>query len=263
MKSKKKTTQNTKKDKIHIGYFYYDLLNLYGDSGNVTILEHHLREQGFAVSVDRLTVDEPKKITDYDLIYMGSGTERALLLALMDLRKYKTPLSYAIEHGTFILATGNSFELFGKEIRMGRKVYAGLGLLDFSSEYGARIVHDLCLPYSGSTFGNTAGETPTSRPLGTANTLVGFENHPGSVVELKEKPFVRIDDRTEGVIKNNFLGTYTIGPLLVRNPFLCRELVQNLIHAKYPQFSMKEADYTLEEQAYNASLKFMKEAHLS
>ena len=257
MKPKKKTSQNTKSNKIRIGYFYYDLLNLYGDSGNVTILEHHLKEQGFTVSVDRLTVDEPKKITDYDLIYMGSGTERALLLALMDLRKYKTPLSYTIEHGTFILATGNSFELFGKEIRMGRKVYAGLGLLDFSSKYGARIVHDLCLPYSGPIFDDVAENVSSD------NTLVGFENHPGTTVESTEKPFLDTKDRKEGVIRNHLIGTYTIGPLLVRNPFLCRELVQSLISSKDPEFTLKEADYTLEEQAYSSSLKFMQEARLS
>ena len=258
MKPKKKTGQKTTSNKIRIGYFYYDLLNLYGDSGNVTILEHHLREQGFNVSVDRLTVDEPKKITDYDLIYMGSGTERALLLSLMDLRKYKTPLAYAIEHGTYILATGNSFELFGKEIRMGRKVYAGLGLLDFSSRYGARIVHDLCLPYSGPTF-ETNGQNNTS----STNTLVGFENHPGTTVESTEKPFLETKDRKEGVVHNHLIGTYTIGPLLVRNPFLCRELVQNLIISKNPEFELKEADYSLEDAAYSSSLQFMREARLS
>ncbi len=184
---------------IHIGYFYHDLLNLYGDSGNVTMLEYQLKKEGQSVSVDRLTVEETKNIEKYDVIILGSGTERGLLLALMDLRNYRTPLAYAIEHGTHILATGNSFELFGKEIHMGSKEYKGLGLLDFSTKYGPRIVNDLSVDWNG-------------------HTLIGFENHPGTTVDSKEKPFIDTAGRKEGVVRNNFTGTYTIGPLLVRNP---------------------------------------------
>ena len=34
-----------------IGYLYYDLLNLYGDSGNMKTLLYHLEEQGIKVTV--------------------------------------------------------------------------------------------------------------------------------------------------------------------------------------------------------------------
>ena len=241
--SKKKTKQN-KTLKLRIGFFYHDLLNLYGDSGNVRALAFHLREQGIEVQIDRLALEDPKDIASYDWIYMGSGVERSLILALTDLRKYKAELEKAIEGGTYILATGNSFELFGKEIRMPNKTYPCLGLLDFSTEYKARTVHDLLLPY---------GE----------EQLVGFENHSGVTVENKETPFLRSEDRQEGVTKNHFTGTYTVGPLLVRNPFLCRELVKNLILTKDPNYPLTEGDYTVEEEAYANSLKWMTETKLS
>ena len=194
---------------IQIGYFYYDLLNLYGDSGNVTMLEYQLKSKGITVSVDRLNAEETKKIEKYDVIILGSGTERALLLALMDLRQYRTPLAYAIEHGTHILATGNSFELFGKEIHMGKKDYKGLGLMDFSTEYGPRIVNDLSTEWNGQK-------------------LIGFQNHPGSTKDSKEKLFIDTPERKEGVVKNNFIGTYTIGPLLVRNPGILESYITSL-----------------------------------
>ncbi len=220
---------------IKIGYFYHDLLNLYGDSGNVMILKYHLEQQGVRVNLDRLTVEEPKNIASYDLIYMGSGTERGLLLALMDLRKYRSELATAIDSGTHILATGNSFELFGKNLLMGKKHYHGLGLLDFSTLYGARIVNDLALDLQG-------------------NTLLGFENHPGTTIESKEEAFIDTAERKEGVKKNHFLGTYTIGPLLVRNPFLLKEYVTDLILTKDPGFALKDFDLHMEEAAYRMSL---------
>lgn len=230
--------------RISIGYFYYDLLNLYGDSGNVRALAYHLREQGVDVTVHRLTLEDPKEIASYDWIYMGCGIERSLILALTDIRKYKEAFQKALDDGTYILATGNSFELFGKEIRMPNRTYPCLGLLDFSTEYKARTVHDLLLPY---------GE----------HQLMGFENHSGVTVENHEKPFLTSDDRMEGVTKNHFTGTYTVGPLLVRNPFLCRELVKNLILTKDPSFRLLEGDYTQEEEAYANSLKWMQETRLS
>ncbi len=230
--------------KLKLGFFYYDLLNLYGDSGNVRALDFHLREQGVDVEIDRLTLEDKKDIASYDWIYMGCGIERSLILALTDIKKYKDAFAEAIANGTHILATGNSFELFGNTIRMPNKRYTCLGLLDFSTEYRARTVHDLLLPY---------GE----------HQLVGFENHSGVTVENKETPFLSSEERSEGVKKNNFTGTYIVGPLLVRNPFLCRELVKELLLKKVPSFKFRDADYTVEEEAYQNSLNWMAETKLS
>ena len=88
-----------KDNKIRLGYFYYDLCNLYGDSGNVMILARHLEAQGAQVVVERLTVDEPKKIEKYDWIYMGSATDRGLLLALMDLKDRRHHLPSQLSGG--------------------------------------------------------------------------------------------------------------------------------------------------------------------
>ena len=230
--------------KLKLGFFYYDLMNLYGDSGNVTILAHHLAKQGIEVTVDRLSLSDPKDIASYDWIYMGSGIERSMILALTDIRKYKDQFAEAIENGTHILATGNSFELFGKEIRMPSKSYKGLGLLDFSTEYKIRTVHDLLIPY---------GE----------HQLVGFENHSGQTIENNETPFLSGEDRTEGVKKKNLIGTYTIGPLLVRNPFFLKEYMESILKKKEPSYQMKPMDLALEDAAYASSLKAMTEMHLT
>ena len=43
---------------IRILHMYYDLMNLYGDYGNIKILEHHLKDVGIEVQVDRKTIGD-------------------------------------------------------------------------------------------------------------------------------------------------------------------------------------------------------------
>ena len=70
--------------KITIGYLYYDLLNLYGDSGNIKTLKYHLEEQGIVVDIKNISVGDKKDFKDIDLLYIGSGTNDNTIVALED-----------------------------------------------------------------------------------------------------------------------------------------------------------------------------------
>ena len=72
---------------ITIGHLYYDILNLYGESGNVLALKYALEQQGINVHIKELTITDELDFTDLDFIYIGSGTEDNLMLALDDLKK--------------------------------------------------------------------------------------------------------------------------------------------------------------------------------
>ena len=61
---------------IKLLHLYYDIMNLYGEYGNIKILEEHLKDQGYTVMVDKKTLGEEKNLEEYDFIYMGCGTER-------------------------------------------------------------------------------------------------------------------------------------------------------------------------------------------
>ena len=99
--------------KITIGYLYYDLLNLYGDSGNIKTLLYHLKEQDIDVNVKYMTIGDEKDFSDVDMLYVGSGTENNILLALEDLKKDEKKLKEYIKNNKILLATGNALELFG------------------------------------------------------------------------------------------------------------------------------------------------------
>ena len=212
--------------KITIGYLYYDLLNLYGDTGNIKTLNYHLKEQGIDVEKKKMSINDKKDFSDVDLIYVGSGTNENLIVALEDLMKNKKELEKYIKDNKFILSTGNSVELFGNYIVSNKKIKA-LGVLDYVCMRQDRIVKDVNINT------NIIDEK-----------IIGFENHDGKVLNFDED-IVKI---------NNFYGTYIIGPLLVRNPKLCSYLIKELITSKDKDFKFKEENYNLDIKAYEKAV---------
>lgn len=209
--------------KITIGYLYHDLLNLYGDSGNIKTLLYHLKEQGIETNVKYMSINDKKEFNDVDILYIGSGTDDNLLVALDDIKKDKDKLKKYIDDKKFILSTGNSVELFGNYIVSGKKIEA-LGLYDYVSMHQERIVKDIKIKT------NIINED-----------IIGFENHIGNILS-NEDSIIKID---------NFYGTYIIGPILVRNPKFCSYLIKELILNKNKDFNFKEENYKLDELAYS------------
>ena len=74
---------------IVVGHLYYDLMNLYGDNGNIKVLKYNLEKQGINVTIKKLSLDDKIDFNKLDMIYMGSGTEENRKIVLNDILKYK------------------------------------------------------------------------------------------------------------------------------------------------------------------------------
>lgn len=219
--------------KFNIAYLYYDLLNLYGDSGNIKAIEYHLKEQGIDVNIKYLSINDKKDFSKYDLIYIGSGTDKNILLALDDLLKYKKEIKSFIDSNKFIFVTGNAIELFGKYIRIKSQVHKSLNLFNYYIDYDDRIVKDA---YYYCEF--------------IDKNIIGFENHLGHLVSEEKNLF-----KNEGVYKKNFYGSYIIGPLLIRNPDFCKYFIKKLLDSKNIGYNNKKENYLIDEKAYNENIK--------
>ena len=64
-------------DKIKIAYLYEDLMNTYGDSGDVKILRYLLNQQGYQVDVDNVSLGDHFNADDYDFIFFGGGQDQS------------------------------------------------------------------------------------------------------------------------------------------------------------------------------------------
>ncbi len=62
-------------DTIKIAYLYEDLMNTYGDSGDVKILRYLLNQQGYQVQVDNISLGDDFNADDYDFIFFGGGQD--------------------------------------------------------------------------------------------------------------------------------------------------------------------------------------------
>lgn len=231
--------------KITIAHLYYDLLNLYGECGNVRILKKILEEQNVDVVVKFLTVDDKLNFEDYDFVYMGMGIEDNLKIANKHLKKYKKDIQKYIEDGKYFICTGNSYELFGKEIAFESETIKTLGIFDYKS----KILEERKIMEISAKTDIIDKE------------LIGFMNT-GSTNDNEKENFLKNinnTDENEGIIYNNFIGTYLIGPLLVRNPELLKLIVKKIIKEKDSKYRLKKINLDFLEKAYNDCLERRKQ----
>lgn len=226
---------------IKILHLYYDLMNLYGEYGNVKILEHHLKDIGVNVEVDRKTINDEISINDYDFIYVGAGTERNQMVALEDLKKYKEDIKKYIDSGKYALLTGNSFEMLGKKIE---KVEA-LNILDFEvSRTKDRMTSDVI--FKSKYFKNEI--------VGFINKMSNITNNQNPLFEVLFGIGENENNDYEGIKYKNIYGTYLSGPLLVRNPEILRTLILGICEVKDRNFKCKINTYKNEEDGYSLVL---------
>lgn len=214
--------------KIIIGYLYYDMMNLYGDSGNINVLEYHLKNQGINYEIKKLTNLDNIDFNKLDMIYIGSSTEENRKLCLEHLLKYKDDIKEFINSNKFFLSTGNSLYMFGKN---------GLNIFDFNVIEKNRIVKEV-----------------TTKCNFCKNDIYGFINTSDHITYGNVNNLFT----NEGIIHNNFYGTYMVGPLLVRNYEFTTNFIKKLILSKDKNFKFKRFNFNLDKKAYNEYIEFKK-----
>ena len=219
---------------ITIGHLYYDLMNLYGEIGNIKVLTYHLKNQGIKVNIKNLSIDDDINFDELDLIYIGSGTNNNQLLVLNDILKYKEDINKYYNDNKFFLITGNAIELFGEQIiDIDNNVHEGLKLFDYyTKENKKRIVNEVYIP-----------------SLFTKENILGFNNHFGSIY----KDNIKLDNKF--IFNNNFYGTYTLG-LLPINPSFTKYFIKQLIINKNKKFKIKDFNFKLDKKAYTDFITF-------
>lgn len=218
--------------KITIAYLYYDLLNFYGDSGNIKILSKYLNKQNIEVDIKYLSLNDELNFLEYDIVYIGMGINENLLCAKEHLISYKEQIKEAIENNIFFLCTGNSYELFGKTINN----IEALGIFNYNTEY--------------LNINETIEVDSKCRFIDT--NIIGFINR---VSKNDNSDNYFLEDLHEGIVYKNFIGTYTLGPILVRNPKLLHYIAYQLIKSKDNEYIFNEVNLDIFEKAYNDCLK--------
>jgi len=231
---------------VKVLHWYYDIMNLYGEYGNVKIIEKYLKTQFDEVIIDYKTIGDNLDISQYDIIYIGCGTEKKQLVVLEDMRKYIIDLGRAIEDNKIILATGNSWELFGNEINFSdnSKIEA-LQIFNYNTYIKEeRIIKDII--YNSDLIDKYI--------VGSINKMSSIDNIDSPLFKIKYGIGNNQNDDNEGFIHNNFYGTHVLGPILMKNPYLLEYIIKKECENKNVEYKKIEFN-EYEIKSYEISLK--------
>lgn len=211
-------------NKLKICHLYGNLLNTYGDVGNIMAFTHEAKKRGYEVETEIISLGDTFDEKKYDFVFFGGGQDYEQSIVQLDLKDKKKAIQRYIENSGLFLAICGGYQLLGKYYydAYNNKI-EGLNIFDHytkNQEEGKRFTGNIRIKDSinGSIYN-------------------GFENH-GGVTYLadNQNPFGIVEegngnngiDKTEGFRYKNTIGTYLHGPLLARNNELCNEFLNIL-----------------------------------
>lgn len=240
--------------RLIICHLYPDLMNLYGDRGNLSVLVRRAQWRGIDVRVVPVSIgdDIPSEV---DFFFMGGGQDREQRLLAPDLvNKKGDKLKKLAEEGVVFLGICGGYQLFGHYYKpKGSPRLDGIGIIDVYTEAGDK-----------RFIGNVLVKSKLSGYEGL--TLVGFENHSGRTYLGKDaSPIGEIingygnngEDKSEGAWQKNAFGTYLHGPLLPKNPWFADFLIKKALSNKYGNVELSPLDDTLELKAHKKAVEII------
>ena len=220
---------------LRIVHLFPELLNLYGDSGNILVLRKRLEWRGLVADVAEVHVGERPSFADADIVFIGGGSDREQRIVCESLLAERAELSSFVEDGGVLAAVCGGYQLLGHSYLMGDEKIEGLSLVDLYTDRGEpRLI------------GNVVVESRICD-----HPIVGYENH-GGRTHLGEgvEPLGRVtyghgnDGVTgqEGCLYKNVLGTYVHGPLLPKNPGVADYLLSRALERRYGNGELEPLD---------------------
>lgn len=236
---------------LNILWMYHDLMDLYGDKGNIQVLKTRTERRGIRCSVTACTIGEPADATDYDLFFLGGGADHEQTLIYEDLLSRRGNIAQALAEGTAFLLICGGYQLFGQYYKdQDGKVIDGLGFFDYYTEATTR--DHRCI-------GNIAVQVNMD---GCTFNAVGFENHGGQTKNVST-PLGKVlkghgntyNGGYEGFVNDTVLATYMHGPLLPKNPQIADLVIKRALKKRYGETELEALDDTLEDKAREVMLK--------
>lgn len=240
----------TNQYEINIAHLYPELLNIYGDKGNIYAIQKRCEWRGIGINLHEISVGDEIDPELFDIYFMGGGQDKQQIDVARELQKRKIQLKEAAEDGAVFLTICGGYQLLGHYYKPhdGDKL-EGISILD-------------AYTVAGNTryIGNVTIKTDFLEP----QTLVGFENHSGlTYLEGDTKPLGEMvvgngnngKDKLEGARYKNVFGTYLHGSLLPKNPHFTDYLIEQALIRKYDtEIKLKPLNDEIENIAHKQAV---------
>lgn len=211
--------------KLVIGHLYPDLLNLYGDRGNIQCMVKRLEWRGMEAEVKEFRLEDTIDFSGLDIVLMGGGSDREQMIVCSKLKEIQKDFKEYVEDNGVVLAVCGGYQLLGNYYQTSDGIITGLELVDlYTEQKPGRLISNIIIK-------SDLFDMP----------IVGFENHGGRTVIGSNQPLGKVlfgsgndgESGYEGVRYKNVIGTYIHGPLLPKNPMLCDWLLARALERKY------------------------------
>jgi len=237
---------------LTVYHLYPELLNLYGDRGNVLAFTQRCRWRGMDVRLEEVSLGDSIDFSRADFLFIGGGSDREQSILARDMASIGEHLRAAMEDGLVVLAVCGGYQMLGTYYQdtEGQKI-PGLGIMDFYTEAGeGRLIGNVAVKING------AGE----------RVVTGFENHGGRTHLGDVKPLARVIaghgnngiDGTEGARWKNVFCTYLHGPVLPRNPWLTDHLISLALERQGKSGTLEPLSDQLEARGRDRILRRLK-----
>lgn len=223
---------------LNIAHLYGDLMNTYGDIGNILVLNYYAKQMNVTLTSEIVSLNQPFDPEKFDLAFFGGGQDYEQVIVSKDIQGKKRALTDFIEDNGPVLAICGGYQLLGQ-------YYIGA--------QGERIEGINALPhYTKSQDNNRFIGDIIIKNAETNQTYHGFENHNGvTFLGEGERPLGTVvsghgnngQDKSEGAIYKNVFCSYFHGPILARNGELAKRLLLIALKRKYP-----DADLSAQEK---------------
>lgn len=233
---------------LKICHMYPDVLNLYGDGGNIICMKKRLSWRGIEASVTKLPIGEHASLAGFDIVFVGGGQDFEQEVLLDDLHRGKDKeIISAIDDGVVFLTICGGYQMMGSYY----ETYDGkrcdfIGAVDF---YTVGSKQRMIGNYKFRCADGAGG-----------SVVVGFENHSGKTyLGTDAAPLGQVlagfgnngEDGTEGVHHKNLFGCYCHGPMLPKNPAFCDMLLQTALERRYGAVTLDPLDDRAELAAHD------------
>lgn len=236
--------------KLKLVHLYPLFLNIYGDIGNVKVLQKRCEWRGIDLEIQQLDIGEALEPGN-DIYFIGGGQDRQQVEVSIELQKHKDLLTEEFNNDAVFLGICGGYQLMGEYYQPhDAQRLEGISILD-------------AYTVAGSTrfIGNV---TAKAEYLGECDTLVGFENHSGlTFLRGETTPMASVivgagnngQDRTEGARLRNAFGTYLHGSFLPKNPHFADYLISLALKKRYgDDIKLEPIDDSLELKAHEMVL---------
>lgn len=222
---------------LKIAHLYGDLMNTYGDIGNILVLQDLADKMGVTITSEVVSLNEDFNKDDYDIVIFGGGQDFEQSIIAKDIQDKKAALTDFIEDDGSMVAICGGYQLLGHYyVDADGKRLDGIGALNHYTEQQTdnRFIGDIVIKNEE-----------------TGEEYHGFENHQGiTFLGDGERPLGKVvqgygnngQDQTEGAIYKNVFCSYFHGPILARNNQIAKHVLVNALKRKYPEADLSFAE---------------------